>query len=198
MLGKKLEQILNDIFKRARSERVKYMTVDHLALGVLEAPHLASSFSELEIPAKEMCDQLRSYLAEDSDRLEETSNEDTQPTSGFQQVLQRAVFQVQISGQKAVSSGDILIALLTEEDTFAGKLFANEGVTKETLEQLPSEQLDRKTPIAEPVLSISARNAKPKSREIVELQLKLDTAIDALKSLEAKVDSIVEKLNKLS
>ncbi|MCZ6470602.1 MAG: ATP-dependent Clp protease ATP-binding subunit ClpA [Gammaproteobacteria bacterium] len=130
MLNKELEQSLNKAFHEANEKRHEFITVEHLlmmltdndaALAVLEAcgGDVASIRKELEI----FVDQNTPLLMSDEDR-------DTQPTLGFQRVLQRALFHVQSSGNGEVSGANVLVAIFSEQDSHAVYLLNKHNIER--------------------------------------------------------------------
>lgn len=120
MLSKDLEQTLNDAFNDARSKRHEFMTVEHLLLALLD--------NEDAIKVLNACGSdigsLRGDLTEFVDATtplipEEEGTRDTQPTLGFQRVLQRAVFHVQSSGKSEVNGANVLVAIFSEQESQA-------------------------------------------------------------------------------
>ncbi|MFT5399522.1 MAG: ATP-dependent Clp protease ATP-binding subunit ClpA [Gammaproteobacteria bacterium] len=131
MLDKELEQSLNKAFHDANEKRHEFITVEHLLLmltdndaatAVLEAcgGNVQLLKTELEI----FVDQNTPLLLSDEER-------DTQPTLGFQRVLQRALFHVQSSGNGEVSGANVLVAIFSEQDSHAVYL-----LTKHNIERL--------------------------------------------------------------
>ena len=121
MLNKELEVTLNDAFQYARSHRHEFMTVEHLlmvlldnsdAKKVLEA--CSADFEKIRKELSEFIDQTTPYLPE-----QEVKGVDTQPTLGFQRVLQRAVFHVQSSGKQEVTGANVLVAIFSEQESHA-------------------------------------------------------------------------------
>jgi ATP-dependent Clp protease ATP-binding subunit ClpA len=120
MLSKDLEQTLNDAFKSARAKRHEFMTVEHLLLALLD--------NNDAIRVLKACGAdiggLRGDLVEFVDATtplipEEEGERDTQPTLGFQRVLQRAVFHVQSSGKSEVTGANVLVAIFSEQESQA-------------------------------------------------------------------------------
>ena len=120
MLSKELEQTLNEAFKGARAKRHEFMTVEHLllalldndaAMGVLKA--CGADLSVLRGELVEFVDSTTPLIPESDDERE------TQPTLGFQRVLQRAVFHVQSSGKKEVTGANVLVAIFSEQESQA-------------------------------------------------------------------------------
>ena len=118
MLSKDLETTLNDAFREARAKRHEFMTVEHLLLALL------SNDAAIEVLRKVGCDidKLRADLSE---YIETTTplipagdaKRETQPTLGFQRVLQRAIFHGQSSGRKEVTGGNVLVAIFSERES---------------------------------------------------------------------------------
>jgi ATP-dependent Clp protease ATP-binding subunit ClpA len=106
VLSKELEVTLNLAFKEAREQRHEFMTVEHLLLALLDNPTAAKVLRACGADLAKLRAQLQQFITENSPLLGESDERDTQPTLGFQRVLQRAVFQVQSSGKKEVS-GDL-------------------------------------------------------------------------------------------
>jgi ATP-dependent Clp protease ATP-binding subunit ClpA len=120
MLSKDLEQTLNDAFTHARSKRHEFMTVEHLLLALIDNDSaslvLRSCGSDLTFLRKELTEfvDTTTPLFGASERERET-----QPTLGFQRVLQRAVFHVQSSGKQEVSGANVLVAIFSEQESQA-------------------------------------------------------------------------------
>ena len=131
MLSKDLELTLNSAFKNARDKRHEFMTVEHLllalldndsAVGVLKA--CGAELGPLEQELLEFVDST-TPLIPDSD-----GDRETQPTLGFQRVLQRAVFHVQSSGKKEVTGANVLVAIFSEQESQAVYLLKKQNVAR--------------------------------------------------------------------
>jgi len=119
MLSRDLEVTLNSAFKRAREVRHEYMTVEHLLLGLLDN---ASAVQVLNACGAELAilrAELEKFVTETTPVLPDESERDTQPTLGFQRVLQRAVFHVQSSGKQEVTGANVLVAIFSEQESQA-------------------------------------------------------------------------------
>ncbi|MCX2981236.1 ATP-dependent Clp protease ATP-binding subunit ClpA [Halieaceae bacterium IMCC14734] len=120
MLSKDLELTLNEAFREARTKRHEFMTVEHLLLALLD--------NDAAITVLDSCggdiESLRGELTEFVDATtplipEDDAERDTQPTLGFQRVLQRAVFHVQSSGKDEVTGANVLVAIFSEQESQA-------------------------------------------------------------------------------
>ncbi|WP_101757079.1 ATP-dependent Clp protease ATP-binding subunit ClpA [Oceanicoccus sp. KOV_DT_Chl] len=120
MLSKDLEQTLNLAFKGARTKRHEFMTVEHLLLALVDN----SVAADVLVACGANLSQLRTELVDFVDSTtplipERELDRETQPTLGFQRVLQRAVFHVQSSGKKEVTGANVLVAIFSEQESQA-------------------------------------------------------------------------------
>jgi ATP-dependent Clp protease ATP-binding subunit ClpA len=131
MLSKDLEVTLNEAFRTAKNKRHEFMTVEHLLLSLLDN---AVAMDVLEKVGADV-ERLRKDLAE---HIEATtplipagdSDRETQPTLGFQRVLQRAVFHVQSSGRKEVTGGNVLVAIFSEQESQAVYFLKQQNIAR--------------------------------------------------------------------
>ena len=119
MLDKDLEMTLNNAFRDAREQRHEFMTVEHLLLALLDNPSAAKVLRACGANLNALHNDLRNFIRENAPILPEGDERDTQPTLGFQRVLQRAVFHVQSSGKKEVSGANVLVAIFGERESHA-------------------------------------------------------------------------------
>jgi ATP-dependent Clp protease ATP-binding subunit ClpA len=131
MLDKELEYTLNLAFKEARAKRHEFVTVEHLLIALLEN----SSALEVLKACGANINRLRSNLVEFIDRTTpvipaHVHDRDTQPTLGFQRVLQRAVFHVQSSGKTEVTGANVLAAIFSEQESQSVYLIRQENVSR--------------------------------------------------------------------
>ena len=130
MLSKELEITLNLAFKEAREQRHEFMTVEHLLLALLDNPTAAKVLRACGADLSELRRQLTDFIVESSPLLPEDEDRDTQPTLGFQRVLQRAVFHVQSSGKKEVNGANVLVAIFGERESHAVYLLNRQNVAR--------------------------------------------------------------------
>lgn len=131
MLDKELEYTLNAAFKDARTKRHEFVTVEHLLLALLEN---TSALEVLKACGANVI-RLRNNLVEFIDRTTpiiplNVHDRDTQPTLGFQRVIQRAVFQVQSSGKTEVSGANILAAIFSEQESQSVYFIRQENISR--------------------------------------------------------------------
>ncbi|MHB1949246.1 MAG: ATP-dependent Clp protease ATP-binding subunit ClpA [Gammaproteobacteria bacterium] len=131
MLDKELEYTLNLAFKEARAKRHEFVTVEHLLIALLEN----SAAVEVLKACGANINRLRNNLIEFVDRTTpiipgHIHDRDTQPTLGFQRVLQRAVFHVQSSGKTEVTGANVLAAIFSEQESQSVYLIRQENVSR--------------------------------------------------------------------
>ena len=117
MLSKELELSLNAAFKEARDRRHEFITVEHLLLALLKNNSVMNVLNSCGADLNILKQDLSYFLEETTPVLTDTDDRDTQPTLGFQRVLQRAVFHVQSSGKAEVTGANVLVAIYSEQDS---------------------------------------------------------------------------------
>src|SRR3546814_384380 len=119
MFSKDLEYTIGQCYKHAREARDEYMTVEHLLLALLDNPSAEAVLKATCADFHRLRGDLEQAIASSVSRLPEDDGRDTQPTLGFQRVLQRAVYHVQSSGKKEVTGANVLVAIFGEKDSHA-------------------------------------------------------------------------------
>ena len=130
MLSKELEFSLNQAFKRARERRHEFLTVEHLLLALLDNPAAVEVLKACGADLERLRRELDAFVQETTPLLPEDEKRDTQPTLGFQRVLQRAVFHVQSAGRKEVSGANVLVAIFSEQDSQAVYLLDQQDISR--------------------------------------------------------------------
>ncbi len=130
MLSKDLEFTLNVAFREAREKRHEFMTVEHLLLALLDNPSAAKVLRACGAEMDKLKQELTAYLSENTPMLSPKDDRETQPTLGFQRVLQRAVFHVQSSGNKEVTGANVLVAIFGERESQAVYFLNKQNITR--------------------------------------------------------------------
>ena len=130
MLDKDLEQTLNDAFRNARDKRYEFVTVEHLLLALLDNPAAIKVLRACGADMDELHNELTRFVEDNSPRLDDDDERETQPTLGFQRVFQRAVQHVQSSGKKEVSGANILVAIFGERESHAAFFLNRQNVAR--------------------------------------------------------------------
>ncbi|HSD16155.1 MAG TPA: ATP-dependent Clp protease ATP-binding subunit ClpA [Thermomonas sp.] len=119
MFSKDLEHSIGQCYKRARDARHEFMTVEHLVLALIDNPSAEAVLKAVNADIPRLRHELEEAIEVSVNRLAEDDGRDTQPTLGFQRVLQRAVYHVQSSGKKEVTGANVLVAVFGEKDSHA-------------------------------------------------------------------------------
>lgn len=131
MLNKELELTLNMAFKNARDKRHEFMTVEHLLLALLDNTAAISVLHACAANTKALKIELMDFIDETTPLIPATeAHRETQPTLGFQRILQRAVFHVQSSGHEEVSGANVLAAIFSEQDSQAVYFLKKENINR--------------------------------------------------------------------
>lgn len=130
MLSKELEYSLNVAFRSAYEKRHEFITVEHLLLAMLDNSVAAEVLRACGADIEQLRKELTDFLDETTPLIPPGVKRETQPTLGFQRVLQRAAFHVQSSGKKEVTGANILVAIFSEQDSQAVYLLNKQEVTR--------------------------------------------------------------------
>ncbi|GBL03348.1 ATP-dependent Clp protease ATP-binding subunit ClpA [Glaciecola sp. KUL10] len=132
MLNKDLEQTLNEAFVFARQNRHEFMTVEHLLLMLLDNPAAQEALKACGAGVDSLRAELTEFVNDTTPLMSEQQSveRETQPTLGFQRVLQRAVFHVQSSGKGEVTGANVLVAIFSEQESQAVYILKKADVTR--------------------------------------------------------------------
>ena len=179
MFSKDLEQTIGQCYKRARDARHEFMTVEHLLLSLLENTSaqevLRACRGNLEILQRDLEQAIHASVT----CLPKDDGRDTQPTLGFQRVLQRAVYHVQSSGKKDVTGANVLVAIFGEKDSHAVYFLNQQDITRLDIVNYLSHGISR------------SADESPTPREA-------DSTVESNESSAAKSDVLNEYVNNLN
>ncbi|BCA95025.1 ATP-dependent Clp protease ATP-binding subunit ClpA [Legionella antarctica] len=131
MLNKELEFTLNLAFKEAKEKRHEFMTVEHLLLSLLDNPAAGNVLQACDANIESLRRDLMEFIDETTPRIpDDELDRETQPTLGFQRVLQRAVFHVQSAGKTEVTGANVLAAIFSEQESQAVYFLRRENITR--------------------------------------------------------------------
>ena len=132
MLNKELEQTLNEAFVFAREHRHEFMTVEHLLLALMDNSAARDALKACGANIEQIKSELIEFVKDTTPLImdEQANDRETQPTLGFQRVLQRAVFHVQSSGKDEVTGANVLVAIFSEQESQAVYILKRADVTR--------------------------------------------------------------------
>ncbi len=130
MLSKELEVSLNTAFKVAREKHHEFMTVEHLLLALTDNDAATEVLKACGANLDTLKKDLSHFLEETIPLLPPNDERDTQPTLGFQRVLQRAVFHVQSSGKREVTGANVLVAIFSEQESQAVYFLKKQDISR--------------------------------------------------------------------
>jgi len=130
MIAQELEVSLHMAFMDARQKRHELITVEHLLLAMLDNPSAAEVLKACGSNIETLRNELTQYIEDHTPTITGEDEVDTQPTLGFQRVIQRAMLHVQSSGKKEVNGSNVLVAIYGEKDSHAVYFLHQQGVTR--------------------------------------------------------------------
>jgi ATP-dependent Clp protease ATP-binding subunit ClpA len=132
MIAQELEVSLHMAFVEARQARYEFITVEHLLLALLDNPSAAEVLRACAVNIEDLRKTLSNFISDNTPTVSGTGEVDTQPTLGFQRVIQRAIMHVQSAsnGKKEVTGANVLVAIFGEKDSHAVYYLHQQGVTR--------------------------------------------------------------------
>jgi len=132
MIAQELEVSLHMAFVEARQQRHEFITVEHLLLALLDNPSAAEVLRACSANLDDLRKSLTHFIKDNTPQVAGTDDVDTQPTLGFQRVIQRAIMHVQSTGngKKEVTGANVLVAIFGEKDSHAVYYLHQQGVTR--------------------------------------------------------------------
>ena len=206
MFSKDLEFTIGQCYKQAREARHEFMTVEHLLLALLDNASAVQVLKACGSDNGRLGQDLRNVITETVPILPEDDTRDTQPTLGFQRVLQRAVYHVQSSGRKEVTGANVLVAIFGEKDSHAVYHLQQQDVTRLDVVNYIShgvaksgESTDAKPTDAPKQDGETGEDGQPKQNPLEEFaanlnQLARDGKIDPLIGREAEIERTIQVL----
>jgi|TARA_B110000003_G_scaffold118832_1_gene121314 ATP-dependent Clp protease ATP-binding subunit ClpA len=130
MIAQELEVSLHMAFMDARQKRHELITVEHLLLAMLDNPSASEVLKACGADMEKLREELAGHIEENTPLISGTEEVDTQPTLGFQRVIQRAMLHVQSSGKKEVTGANVLVAIFGEKDSHAVYFIGQQTITR--------------------------------------------------------------------
>jgi ATP-dependent Clp protease adapter protein ClpS len=130
MIAQDLEVVLHNAFVDAREKRHEFITVEHLLLAVIDSSSAAEVLRACGANMDELRNNLTRHIAEHTPRVPADRELDTQPTLGFQRVIQGAILQAQSLGKKEVNGAIVLVPIFGEKDSHAAYFLRQQGIAR--------------------------------------------------------------------
>jgi len=207
MIAQELEVSLHMAFVEARQQRHEFITVEHLLLALLDNPSAAEVLRACAANIEDLRKSLTTFIKENTPTVGGTEEVDTQPTLGFQRVIQRAIMHVQStgSGKKEVTGANVLVAIFGEKDSHAVYYLHQQGVTRLDVVNYIAHGIKKSDPPEAPKSNESgAESEKEESGDTKGSpleqftqnlnQLARDGKIDPLIGREAEVERVIQVL----
>jgi len=207
MIAQELEVSLHMAFVEARQQRHEFITVEHLLLALLDNPSASEVLRACSANIDDLRKSLVVFIKDNTPQVAGSDDVDTQPTLGFQRVIQRAIMHVQStgSGKKEVTGANVLVAIFGEKDSHAVYYLHQQGVTRLDVVNFIAHGIKKSDP-PEPVKSgevpAEAEEGSERGEKSSPLeqytqnlnQLSKDGKIDPLIGREYEVERVIQIL----
>ena len=201
MIAQELEVSLHMAFVEARQKRHEFITVEHLLLALIDNPSAADALRACGAKPDALRKDLTNFINEHTPTVAGEDDIDTQPTLGFQRVIQRAILHVQSSGKKEVNGANVLIAIYGEKDSHAVYFLQKQGITRLDVVNYISHgiskvpQQPKATPEGEAETDGEKAEAGPLEQYTINLNaLALQGKIDPLIGRDKELERVIQTL----
>ena len=201
MIAQELEVSLHMAFVEARQKRHEFITVEHLLLALLENPSAQEVLKACAAKIDELKKALAEFIAQHTPIVAGDGEVNTQPTLGFQRVIQRAILHVQSSGKKEVTGANVLVAIYGEKDSHAVYFLHQQGVSRLDVVNFISHGISKATPAGgqkdEPEAEAAEGGEAGGALESFTLnlnQMAIDGKIDPLIGRDNEVERVIQIL----
>ena len=204
MIAQELEVSLHMAFVDARQKRHEFITVEHLLLALLDNPSAAETLRASGGNIEQLRRDLTQFISEHTPTVEGEDDIDTQPTLGFQRVIQRAILHVQSSGKKEVNGANVLVAIFGEKDSHAVYYLQKQGISRldvvnfisHGISKVPQSTARTKTDVeteAEPQTAAGPLESYTINLNALAQQGKIDPLIGREKELERVIQTLCRR-----
>ncbi|MCB2003502.1 MAG: ATP-dependent Clp protease ATP-binding subunit ClpA [Rhodoferax sp.] len=194
MIAQELEVSLHMAFVEARQQRHEFITVEHLLLALLDNPSAAEVLRACSANIDDLRKSLSTFIKDNTPQVAGSDDVDTQPTLGFQRVIQRAIMHVQStgSGKKEVTGANVLVAIFGEKDSHAVYYLHQQGVTRLDVVNFIAHGIKKSDP-PEPTKSGENQAEAEEGAEKSEKQSPLEQYTQNLNQLakDGKIDPLI-------
>ncbi len=204
MIAQELEISLHMAFVEARQKRHEFITVEHLLLALVDNPSAADALRACDAKLDVLRKELSAFIEEHTPTIAGEDDIDTQPTLGFQRVIQRAILHVQSSGKKEVTGANVLVAIYGEKDSHAVYFLQKQGISRLDIVNFISHGISKTTPQKSqaPESETTSEGEKAESGPLEQytinlnalaLQNKIDPLIGRDKELERVIQTLCRR-----
>jgi ATP-dependent Clp protease ATP-binding subunit ClpA len=189
MIAQELEVSLHLAFVEARQKRHEFITVEHLLLAMLDNPSAAHVLRACGADIEELRAVLVQHIETHTPVVPGTGEVDTQPTVGFQRVIQRAILHVQSTNKKEVTGANILVALFGEKESHAVYFLNQRAITRLDVVNYIAHGVNRAE--AQPAVQKTANETDTEQESNNDSSLKNYTLDLNAHALAGKVDPLI-------
>ena len=200
MIAQELEVSLHMAFMDARQKRHELITVEHLLLAMLDNPSASEVLNACGAKINKLRSAIAGHIEEHTPIVSGSDDVDTQPTLGFQRVIQRAMLHVQSSGKKEVTGANVLVAIFGEKDSHAVYFLHQQGIARLDVVNFIAHgiskvtETENKESISEETDSEVKTNKSLESYTINLNKLVAENKIDPLIGREMEIERVVQIL----
>ncbi len=130
MISKDVELMLGAAAREAHLRNHEYLSLEHLLFAIIHHEKGEEVITACGGDLERLKKRIENFFNTHLEKLSRGSNETPQPTTSLQRVLQKTIMHVQSAGKQEADIGDLLSALMTEENSYAVYFLRQEGISR--------------------------------------------------------------------
>jgi len=197
MFSKELELSISQAYQEARDRRHEFLTVEHMLLALLDNASALGVLSACGVDVASLEKEIRNVLEDTVPLLADDDTRDTQPTIGFQRMLQRALYHVQSAGKDEVLGANVLVAIFSEKDSYASYLLNRHDVTRLDVVNYISHGISKLESERENGAEAPAMDAEPEAADQKASALEQFTSNLNQRAMDDQIDPLIGRANEI-
>ena len=130
MISKDVELMLGAAAREAHLRNHEYLSLEHLLFAIIHHDRGEEVITACGGDPGRLKKRIENFFNSHLEKLTRGGHETPQPTTSLQRVLQKTIMHVQSSGKQEANIGDLLSALMTEENSYAVYFLRQEGISR--------------------------------------------------------------------
>ncbi len=130
MISKEIELMLGAAAREAHVRRHEYLSLEHLLFAIIHHEKGEEVISACGGDLVRLKQRIEHFFNTHLEKLSSGQTVSPQPTTSLQRVLQKTIMHVQSAGKEEADIGDLLSALMTEENSYAVYFLRQEGISR--------------------------------------------------------------------
>ena len=138
--SEELKNVFENAIGTARSLQHEYVTLEHLALALLQNENLSTLLQSFNVNVKDAKTNLFNHLQNNCNDIKTDDKVKPKKTQTVERTLNRAFTQTLFSGRSTIDLADVILSILAEKQTTAAYILETFGVEKSQINDYLNEE----------------------------------------------------------